>query len=239
MDQIQETRERIRKALIKAVSKKVEQDLENYEEPQRAGIRKGEEIGFSKRKMMTAMLMVLHPNGLGLKQIGQISHASDAMIRYWRTEETFKKAVNFYCDLQANPLCDFLETEMQRVSDVDADLNLRLFIDTLPLYSDPIIKRIFATIRGHIDCEKDSSMRLHWLTLSNLISQAFSVRDDKSLKRFYRNPTNLEFWKAGIQMMIEGLTNPKIIKTLKPKELKKYRETLERSVFQLIDILAE
>lgn len=68
--------------------------LRSYVEPERTGIPKGEAIGLSKKKLHAALLMVLYnPFALSLKEIATMSRNSIGLVRLWRTEPLFKKAI--------------------------------------------------------------------------------------------------------------------------------------------------
>jgi len=65
--------------------------LQDYTEPARAGTPKGDPIGFSRRKMRTAHMMVLHGSILELKDIAKLTGVSEGMTRQWRLDEKFNK----------------------------------------------------------------------------------------------------------------------------------------------------
>lgn len=82
--------------------------LKEYTEPERTRRQKGEPVGFSKNKLAAALLSVLYPMAYNSKELAKASHTSFGVLRVWRTEEPFQKAIR------------------------DAELSVaRLFIDTI------------------------------------------------------------------------------------------------------------
>ncbi len=62
--------------------------IKTYREPTRAGTRKGDPIGLSKKKYHAALLMPLYPT-LKLKGISDFAHTSDGVLRVWRTDKAY------------------------------------------------------------------------------------------------------------------------------------------------------
>jgi hypothetical protein len=91
--------EQNRDSAIKFGKSLVESMMKNYQEPTRAGTRRGDSIGFSWKKKWAAFLMILYnpDSGLGLKEIAKIADAKPDVLRVWRTETAFKKAESEAC----------------------------------------------------------------------------------------------------------------------------------------------
>ncbi len=87
-----------RNAVIKGTGEMIESYLQGYIEPQRAGTAKGDPVGLSKKKMRAACWMVLFPNCLSLSEIAKICGVSLGVLKVWRTEEAFMKAVREYSE---------------------------------------------------------------------------------------------------------------------------------------------
>lgn len=64
--------------------------LKGYREPTRSGKRRGDRIGFPRKKQLAAFLMVLHPS-FNLSEIARLAGVSGGLIRVWRTEPEFRK----------------------------------------------------------------------------------------------------------------------------------------------------
>lgn len=72
-----------------------ESELSEFVEPVRAGTPKGEPIGFSKNKKRAALFMVLYPNGLDIEGIAKTSGTKLGVLQVWRTQEIFKKEIDW------------------------------------------------------------------------------------------------------------------------------------------------
>jgi len=111
-DRVQNIRETDRKLAINFVKDWAERKLKNYEEPTRLGTAKGDPIGLSRKKYYTASMMVLYPNALKLKEIARICKVSLGVLRVWRTEEVFKRAVYEAIEELGNKIVKYVEIIM-------------------------------------------------------------------------------------------------------------------------------
>ncbi|MEW6658016.1 MAG: hypothetical protein AB1424_05100 [Thermodesulfobacteriota bacterium] len=85
-----DVRGEIKKNLLDLFHKWADPQLEQYEEPERVGVPRGEPVGFSAKKFHAALAMVLKPS-FTLAEIADLVGVSDGQVRVWRTEESFKK----------------------------------------------------------------------------------------------------------------------------------------------------
>jgi len=83
-------RGRIKKNLLDLFNKWAAPQLQNYEEPERVGVPRGEPVGFSAKKFYAALAQVLKP-AFTLSEIADLVGVSAGQVRVWRTEEPFKK----------------------------------------------------------------------------------------------------------------------------------------------------
>ena len=81
----------LRTRVISKTIDMIDGGLKNYKEPSRKGKAKGDPIGFSKKKMRAASLMVLHPYCLKLWEIAKIAGVSDGVLRVWCHRDDFVK----------------------------------------------------------------------------------------------------------------------------------------------------
>jgi hypothetical protein len=108
-----------------------------YEEPTRAGTKKGQPIGLSKKKLHAAILMILYgPLGLSLKEISTISKVSPGLIRLWRTEPDFKRAIKISYDSFSEVLLNTIDMVVQQEYEKNGD-NERQKIFDKDLFEKP------------------------------------------------------------------------------------------------------
>ena len=112
---VSESYEIRRKNTIGLVKVWVKHVVQRYEEPTRAGTKKGEPIGLSKKKLHAAVLMILYsPLGLSLKEIAVISKVSPGLIRLWRTESKFKETIKTFSDFFTGMLLNTIDILVQQ-----------------------------------------------------------------------------------------------------------------------------
>jgi len=70
-------------------------ELARYREPRRQGTPRGERIGFSTVKYHASLLALANND---LREVARGLEISYGLLRKWRTEKEFKKAVNSHCD---------------------------------------------------------------------------------------------------------------------------------------------
>jgi len=80
-----------RSKIITHMVEMIDGTLKNYKEPVRQGTAKGEPIGFSKKKMKAAWLMILHPYCLSLKDIANLADVSAGVLRVWCHRDDFNQ----------------------------------------------------------------------------------------------------------------------------------------------------
>lgn len=86
--------------------------VDNYEEPTRAGTKKGDCIGFSKKKFYVGLLCVLYPNCLRLKEIARMAGVSEKVLLTWRTQKDFQELMENQHVSLGQMICDMIESFM-------------------------------------------------------------------------------------------------------------------------------
>jgi hypothetical protein len=227
--------------------------LKEYKEPERRGTAKGDPIGFSKKKYHAALLMTLYPQIFGLKDIAREVKASYGMLRLWRTEDQFKKAVENGCR-------DFAEFLTHGVENLADEFSLSLLgkwqgekaeednlvdylggiVCILPylnfLVSEPVIG--FLGHRIH-DEKADDAHGLLYSSLGYLLLKRVNISDSKTLREWQSRPEVLELIKGEIDAMIDLLvkaSNPK--SKANPKEVHQLGERLKETINYNLDVLA-
>ena len=71
-DRFKTDRNYLKQKAIDFVTAVMEEMLSNYTEPVRKGVAKGDPIGLSRTKFGTAIMMILYPNVLTLKEIADL-----------------------------------------------------------------------------------------------------------------------------------------------------------------------
>lgn len=92
-DQIKEYRATQRDWAINFAKSWIDSETKDYRDPKREGIPKGDPIGLSKTKYQTALYHVLYPLTFKLKDIAASTGISVGVLKVWRTQDLFKKAV--------------------------------------------------------------------------------------------------------------------------------------------------
>lgn len=85
--------EDLKNQAIHLVIRHADERIRDYEEPTRAGTKKGEPVGLSAKKFRAAILLALYPKCLTVKEIAKLSGVSNDVLRVWRTEPEFQAAV--------------------------------------------------------------------------------------------------------------------------------------------------
>ncbi len=86
--------------------------IENYEEPIRAGTKKGDRIGFSKKKVHVGLLCALYPNCLKLKEVAKMAGVSERVLLTWRAQKDFLEFMEKEHNLMGQSICHTIESVM-------------------------------------------------------------------------------------------------------------------------------
>src|SRR5271157_4868776 len=67
--------------------------MNSYQDPERYGIPKGEEIGFSKKKYEAALSHILFKRPYNVNELAAYLEISGNQLRVWRNQDKFKSAI--------------------------------------------------------------------------------------------------------------------------------------------------
>jgi hypothetical protein len=266
-DKIKDRYENSKSYAIKFGKSWAESLAEAYVEPSRAGTPKGESIGLSRNKFRTALLMVLYGVlGLNLKEIAQIAGVSSGLIRLWRTESVFKKAVQLASDRFAEQFANTIDLLVFKAykkigwkdkEEIFEDELLRSprfkFIKSLSYgdRKDPINTllplcdilpffnpAIFPVIFKRFKKRIDAGSTYHIYIVLRIMERSVA-KDKKKLRRW--TIANLDTMKMEVALTLDLLIEPKILKSSErePTESrKKLMLSLRDSIFHTFEILA-
>lgn len=117
--------EKLKNIAVSFIGSWAQDILDNYQEPIREGTSKGDPIGFSRKKMHAACLMVLFPSCYSLKDIAKATDVPLGTIKIWRIQEDFK-------DVSIKIAVDLGEDLAKKIISKIDDLNLIIdYIDVL------------------------------------------------------------------------------------------------------------
>lgn len=171
--------------------------LGNYSPPQRKGTPKGELIGISSDKYLTALYGLTRFN---LKEVAEGTDVSYGGLRVWRTEDLFKGLIIELQNEYANRVCDYVLKDYVKCSrreivlknvPVQADLWERIFAD-VEIYSERLLEKI--TLLAHsIYKNTDKLSRQRWKKYgipkpsvadrTNYMVTVLSILDEKFKKK--------------------------------------------------------
>jgi hypothetical protein len=237
----------------------VDQTLKDYHPPVRSGVPKGEPIGFSLEKKRAALLMVLHPEGLQLREIGKLAGGvSENVLRVWRTQKDFQEeisrayelfteqlinevAANFWrfrAPISPNAAKAVKELELTSLpswkieSNASAGRMVFLLASVIRFFNHEIFMAFLRWFEEHMDKNAlDTSIFFYSILRSG-------IEDIKTLRALETNPKILSLNKRIITGYIDLLTIPKNRKGLSDDEMEKKREFLKRFIFEKLDTLA-
>lgn len=95
------------------IGKFIQNRLDTYKEPQREGTKKGDRIGFSKKKYLATLMMLLNTTQDCIAKTIGVSHG---LLRKWNTEAEFKKIVEAHCREFAKTLNHTVSNDVQHYS---------------------------------------------------------------------------------------------------------------------------
>lgn len=232
--------------------------LSEYPEPTRLHTPKGHPIGFPKKKMLAAMVMILYPNCLTLNEIAGTVHTSVGTLRVWRTEGQFKKVINVACETLGREFRNIIETaidtadmgEVKRLWHYRDLLNWEVIKDPqmfcngivsmLPMFdvrvSMPLLDHFVDVMEITEDC--DLTNVYAYSHVFHNYEKALSVKDGKSYRQWLTEPRILSHTKRLIQNQIAILTHPQAAKEFGADTIQKDGRGLADYIGELLDTLA-
>jgi len=228
--------------------------MENYHEPTRAGTPKGERIGFSRKKKRAALLMILYPYGLGLKEIAKIASVPPGVLRIWRTEAAFKEAESEACNTvreifsKINDIASVREKiQLATVEDarihellkklplgiegIDQDGMRYPLLKLLPFFNPLSANPVFQTIAERIQLSIPG-----YVDVALLLTKVPQPKDEKSLRTLKARPEVKALIRALIESWIELISDPEARKEAGPERIRDTAETLKTFIFQELDL---
>ncbi|MGA2463715.1 MAG: hypothetical protein ABSH06_05105 [Thermodesulfobacteriota bacterium] len=266
-DRIKSGRQEIKKYAISLVKWFTRESLKNYVEPERLGVQKGNQIGFSLKKERSTCLMMLYPNCLRLNGIANLSGVPSGSLRTWKRERDFidEVIVGSYC------LSEMIQNEiefhvMEKYFPLDPEIEksigkLRLHLNSKNTYyynpqDDPQDSNNSNVLMYLSDILPflNSSISLpimkwllsqtpgdigtrEYLGLAYRILRNAHVTKDKEFKKWARRPAILEIHKKWIEDHIDFLMDPEIAK-LPRDRIERSIKLLKKDIFETLDILA-
>jgi hypothetical protein len=229
MDGKNRMREDSRQRAIDLVKEWAANELKSYNEPSRAGTAKGDPVGLSSKKYHAALLMVLHPNALELKDIAEMVGASHGVLRVWRTKDDFKIAADWAIDdFWSRLYRSTLEALEEEKPYGDPATAVGYIISMLP-FLDPAIAEKFS-IWAWI-----SRDQYEWVFL--LMAQTLYASDPKVARALYGRIKDTV--KDNVKQDLDALSDPKAWEKYGAEHMKDRAKNLGLYIATVIDILAE
>jgi hypothetical protein len=225
-----------KKMTIQIVMELAQARLSEYEEPQRAGTPRGEAIGMFGQKFHASFLMALYPQAMRFDEIGKIIGTSPGVLRVWRTQSSFKKAMAEANRAVANEIIGMLKKALDENLQGDPDKNY-LVADTIAAafrYLSPectqsaiglLVDNFDAASGSHEDLRKNILIRQ--LLFSKFINKA----------ELARSPAGKEFFEFNAFSLIDSITHPKAHSELGGEKIEELTELLKRYISSYIEIL--
>jgi len=216
--------------------------LKKYKEPTREGKRRGEPIGFSKKKKMCAFMMILY-GSVGLREIGKLCHVSEGMIRLWRSQDpafnrTAEQACRDFSEHITNTIAHDFAGDTSKTTRLEVigigPHPWRRLIDLLPFYNPLVALTVSEELpkRIHVDPE-------HHMFLGPLLVESMAFYRDPKDKTWARNPDLLLMIKVQINALIASLTRPELRKELSDEKAAEIGKILDSIVNKYLNLLSE
>jgi hypothetical protein len=193
--------------------------VRKYREPERAGVPKGEPVGFSAVKLKTALLHLASISGIEIAEMCGVPYGG---FRVWRTNRDYKKLIQLhireFSQLYVARLADFIKASTSQPRTVTKDglvpasvvfslQDLSSFSETI-VFSDALMKEIVSALKA-VRFEKDQarallerSFTLNGLSLFFKLRKGIILADDRGAM----------FYAPGVmQEASPGLLEPKAI----------------------------
>jgi hypothetical protein len=163
-------RGKIKKNLLVLFNKWADPQLQNYEEPERVGVPRGEPVGFSAKKFHAALAQVLKP-AFTLAEIADIVGVSSGQVRVWRTEAPFKKLADKLQEEFLAYISDQLDQDA-KLNDMDKYKDificLAMFHNGIHIYYKKLIETL--TYLGNVINKNQNDYKLY-VEMKELMSQ--------------------------------------------------------------------
>jgi hypothetical protein len=213
-------RGRIKKNLLALFNKWAAPQLQNYAEPERVGVPRGEPVGFSAKKFHAALGQVLKP-AFTLAEIADIVGVSSGQVRVWRTEAPFKKLADKLEEEFLSYISDQLDQDA-KLNDManytDIFICLAMFHNGILIYYKKLIDTL--TNLGNVINKNQNDYKLY-VDMKELMSQFmlfFKLLFAKEQIKNKKDEVMLKFFPLIDSMLdyfISILANPEVDENIK------------------------
>lgn len=216
---------------IKRLNDYARHRLQNYQEPQRKGRLRGEKIGFSREKYYAAVLTILYPNCLSIKEIANLAGVSIGVYRTWRTEDDFLQEV----ENESAQLGEFLGQELVRLIRNDNEDKIINGIRIIPYFNNTVLNSATSYVESKLDHENVMIIKL-FLSRCVYEWQLSWAKNKKEAKKIERS--NLENTKNIINYTIDVLSDSETHQWIDEDKLEEMRHALKKIISHSLDTLA-
>ena len=223
--------------------------LRDFKEPERTGAHKGDPIGLSLSKRKAALLMILHPRALQLRDVAKLAGTTDGTVRFWRCQNDFREAEGEGYIAFGEHLCNTLE---RGVEGNDARPYLEVqgipllekrpvdLIYLIPFFNPEVVFLIEELVRSKFHSGKRAYSILALGFLKMVYSHLGTVDDSqkvKTLRKWMRDPDVQSLTKIALTELIDSLADPDRRKKDSEEQIKLCADILKDTVFSFLWIL--
>ncbi len=199
----------------------VELKLKSYNEPTKAGTPKGDPVGLSSQKYRAACLMILYPGAMKLKEIASMVGVSFGVLRVWRTQPEFKKAM---AEARKSFAESILHSIKPHIRKGPAGFErIKPYVYILPYYHHSVISLFFDLLLTH---ENDKIAAMGLIAYLFFLREAYYI-SGRSFKELLK--------RKDIRELYRGWTKAAIKRAETPEE----KEIVAEGICGLIDELAK
>lgn len=189
----------IQGAAISFVTMSAMSHMKGYVEPTRKGTARGKPIGFSSRKLQTAILMALYPYIFQMKEISGLVHLSAGVLKLWYRDEAFKKVVKEktmdlgrFIALLIDRILKEDETSLDKARELTGfhtgnRMDLILILIDILACLDPLAHRPLYDLEESVS--KDVFQMMNW----RLVTSLYVYKGDKKSRELMKQAINAGF----------------------------------------------
>ena len=258
-DRIKDGRRKSKEEAISFVRIFADEKLKNYVEPGRAGISKGDRIGFSINKQRAAYFMTLYPNCLRLNEIADLSGVPSGSLRAWKKQKDFIDLIVQASNSHSEAIINTFELDvMEKYPTIFPEIKKSLYgksvldIDLKAIYKNPneasismFLADILPFLNSHtavkvtkwlLGKEPGNPGTLEYSAIAYRIIKSIHVRSEKGLKKWVKIPEILDLTKDEIGSTIDFLIDPETLKQPRD-EIECLAKDMKKRIFETFDIL--
>jgi hypothetical protein len=225
---------------INLVKRMADEKLKDFEEPSRTGVARGDPIGLSRKKYRAAILMILFPNSLYLKEVAKLAEVSNGVLRVWQTKNDFKEAILNECKYLGSIIAKKIEDNRDLIHKTDLNgttgawSSLSDIISMLPHFNIEVLKPVLASLKSHLDRDDTG-----YAAIGLLLHKKVNVINEKDLKDWERSSHMIDINKAAITSYFNEISDPEYRNKFSPEEIKNQASGMENFILSLIDEMVE